>query len=176
MSIIRRNSSHRRSGFPPRFGMRAQQCWAIIAIAFALLAILTSAQVEDDVQLPFPANDARELVPSPRRLATPAATTDFPTVTITTPASDPYAFTGMPATLKAGTYKFKYINNSDVPHNFKIRGSGGFRATPVCAECTKVITVTLKRYVNGVLAPNRAYVCEPHKSFMKGTVRITAAA
>ena len=158
------------------FGMRLQQ-WAIMA--FALLAILTSAHsvasTDEVVQSPpLPLNNARQLPSPPRRLATPAAT-NYPTITITTPSSDPYTFTGMPTTLKAGTYKFKYINNSDIEHNFKIRGAGGFRSTPICANCTKFITVTLKRYVNGVLAPNRQYVCEPHASFMKGTVKITAA-
>lgn len=173
MSVIRRNSSSRQSSFPPRIAMRLHhQSWVIAAVAL-LVIVLTSAHsitsnVHDD--------NARQLLSSspPRRLATPS-TANFPTITITTPASDPYAFTGMPETLKAGTYKFKYINNSDVPHNFKIRGAGGFRATPICAECTEVVTVTLKRSVNGVLAPNREYVCEPHASFMKGTVKITAA-
>ncbi|KAL3822665.1 hypothetical protein ACHAXA_001818 [Cyclostephanos tholiformis] len=101
----------------------------------------------------------------------------IPTITVTTPADDPYAFNGMPASINAGTYKIKYINNSNIPHNFKIRGSStaGFKATPICSNCTKTITVTFKRYLNGVLSPNRLYVCEPHKTFMKGTVTINPA-
>jgi plastocyanin len=156
--------------------MRLQQ-WAIMA--FALLAILTSVHStstsNEDVQpqrQSLPVDDADRQLSPPRRLATP--TTSPTVIVITTPESDPYTFTGMPATLKAGTYTFKYINNSDVGHNFKIRGAGGFRKTPVCSKCTYSMTVTLKRYVNGVLAPNRLYVCEPHASSMKGTVKITA--
>lgn len=157
--------------------MRLQQ-WAVMA--FALLAILTSVHStstsnEDVVQTQqhsLPADDADRQLSPPRRLATP--TTSPTVIIIETPEDDPYTFTGMPATLKAGTYTFKYINNSDVGHNFKIRGAGGFRKTPVCSKCTYSMTVTLKRYVNGVLAPNRQYVCEPHASSMKGIVKITA--
>lgn len=97
------------------------------------------------------------------------------TITITTPASGPYIFTGMPSKLKAGTYKFKYINESTIPHNFKIRGAGGFHSTKVCAKCTKTLTVTLSRFVNGGLSPKRMYFCEPHKSKMHGTVLIAPA-
>lgn len=148
--------------------MKLQQ-WTILALAL-LATLISSSSAETD----------EDVVTSPRtetsfRQLQTSSTNNYPTITITTSASDPYAFDGMPATLKVGTYRFKYINNSDIPHNFKIRGATGFRATPVCAKCTKMITVTLKRYVNGVLAPNRQYVCEPHASFMKGTVKITPA-
>ena len=127
----------------------------------ALLAVLASAQSSDS------RDDGKML----RQAAT------IPTITVTTPADDPFAFVGMPATIKAGTYKIKYINNSDVEHNFKIKGNSqtGFQETLICSKCTKTITVTFKRYINGVLSPDRPFLCEPHASFMKGTVKITPA-
>ena len=114
---------------------------------------------------------------NPKATTAAATTTTIPTITVTTPANDKFAFVGMPATIKAGTYKIKYINNSDVEHNFKIKGSSavGFQATPECSKCTKTITVTFTRYINGVLSPDRPFLCEPHASFMKGTVKITPA-
>jgi plastocyanin len=138
---------------------------AIVALLVAALASAQSAVVPDDGSR----DDGKMLRQT--------ATTTIPTITVTTPADDPYAFEGMPASIKAGTYKIKYINNSNVPHNFKIRGSStvGFQATPICSKCTKTITVTFRRFVNGVLSPSRLYVCEPHKTFMKGTVTITPA-
>ena len=111
-----------------------------------------------------------------RLLANPATSTITPKIiTITTPASDPYTFTGMPATLMTGIYKFKYINESSVSHNFNIRGVGGIRSTPICSKCTKFITVTLSQYVNGVMSPRRSYFCEPHKSIMHGIAKTTRA-
>jgi hypothetical protein len=109
--------------------------------------------------------------------ATTTSTTTVPTITVTTPADKPYAFVGMPASIKAGTYKIKYINSSGIAHNFKIKGNSqkGFQDTPVCSKCTKTITVTFTRFIDGVLSPQREYECEPHDSFMKGTVTITPA-
>lgn len=98
------------------------------------------------------------------------------TITVTTPESAPYTFNGVPDKLKEGTYKFKYINVSTIPHSFKIRGIDGFQSTPLCARCANAITVTLSRYAdNGKLSPNRMYFCERHKSKMNGTVRIAPA-
>lgn len=149
--------------------IRARTATAVVralAVVALLVAVLASAQST------VPEDGSRD---DGKMLRQTAAT--IPTITVTTPADDPYAFDGMPATIKAGTYKIKYVNNSDVPHNFKIRGSSqvGFQATTVCKKCTRTITVTFKRYMNGVLSPNRVYVCEPHKTFMKGSVKIIAA-
>lgn len=84
------------------------------------------------------------------------------TITVTTPKSSPFAFNGMPKTLKAGTYTFKYVNNSGIGHNLKV----GSVATPVFTSGTKSIKVTLKK---GTVA----YVCTPHKTMMKGTIKVT---
>jgi len=130
-------------------------------VVVALLAVLASAQSGDS------RDDGKML----RQTAT------IPTITVTTPADDPFAFVGMPATIKVGTYKIKYINNSDVPHNFKIKGNSltGFQATTLCKKCTKTITVRFARKIGGVLSPTRPFLCEPHASFMKGTVKINPA-
>ena len=127
----------------------------------ALLSVLSSAK----------AGDSRDDGKMLRQTAT------IPTITVTTPADDPFAFVGMPASITAGKYKITYINNSDIKHNFKIKGSSavGFQATPECSKCTKTITVYLSRQIGGVLSPYREFVCEPHASFMKGTVKITPA-
>ena len=102
-------------------------------------------------------------------------TATIPTITVTTPTNDPLTFEGMPMTIKAVTYKIKYINNFDVPHNFKIKGNyqTGSQATTLCKKCTKTITVRFVRYIGGVLSPTRQFVCDLHTTFMKGTVKIT---
>ena len=79
----------------------------------------------------------------PRRLGWSSSIT---VITITTPYDSPYTFYGMPAKLKAGIYKFKYINYSAVKHSFYIHGEDGWYSTPMCAYCTKIITVTIKKY------------------------------
>jgi len=50
-------------------------------------------------------------------------------------------FTGIPTTLKAGTYTFAYTNSSGIGHNLKV----GAKKTPTFDEGTKSITVTLKK-------------------------------
>ena len=84
------------------------------------------------------------------------------TITVTTPKNNPFAFTGMPKTLKQGTYTFKYVNNSGIGHNLKV----GTTATPVFSSGSKTITVKLKK---GTVA----YECTPHKTMMKGTIKVT---
>ncbi len=83
------------------------------------------------------------------------------TITVTTPQADPFSFRGMPKTLKAGTYRFRYVNRSGVGHNLKV----GSKATPVFPRGTKTITVTLKK---GTVR----YLCVPHRSVMKGVIRV----
>ena len=95
--------------------------------------------------------------------AAPALAQKSTTVTVTTPKSNPMAFTGMPKTLKAGTYTFKYVNNSGIPHNLKV----GSSATPVFANGSKTVKVTLKK------GATVAYECTPHKTMMKGTIKVT---
>lgn len=84
-------------------------------------------------------------------------------ITVTTPKSSPFAFKGMPKTLKAGTYTFKYVNNSGIQHNLKV----GLSATPLFSSGSKTVTVKLKK------GTTVAYECTPHKTMMKGTIKVT---
>lgn len=84
------------------------------------------------------------------------------TITVTTPKSSPFSFSGMPSTLKAGTYTFTYVNNSGIGHNLKV----GSAATPVFSSGSKTVKVTLKK---GTVK----YECVPHSSMMKGTIKVT---
>ncbi|MBM3697693.1 MAG: hypothetical protein FJW78_04340 [Actinobacteria bacterium] len=84
-------------------------------------------------------------------------------ITVTTPKDNPFAFTGMPKTLKAGTYRFKYENKSGVEHNLKV----GSTATPLFSNGSKTIKVTLRK---GTVV---SYECTPHKGNMKGTIKVT---
>ena len=73
-------------------------------------------------------------------------------------------FSGMPASLTAGTYTFRYSNPTAIPHNLKV----GTKATPVFAKGTKSITVTLKK-------GKVAYICTVPghgAAGMKGTITV----
>lgn len=80
------------------------------------------------------------------------------TITITTRSS---SFSGMPPSLKKGTYKFVYKNMSNIAHNFRIAG----KATALCSKCTKSITVTFSN------TGTKSYYCDPHP-YMTKSVRI----
>jgi len=82
--------------------------------------------------------------------------------TVTTSKQNPYAFNGMPKTLKPGTYTFKYVNNSGIEHNLRV----GNTATPVFSRGSKTIKVNLKK---GTVK----YECTPHNTVMKGTITVT---
>lgn len=85
------------------------------------------------------------------------------TITVKTPKNNPMAFTGMPKSLKAGTYTFRYVNSSGIPHNLKV-GSVG---TPIFTSGSRTVKVTLKK------GTTVAYECTPHKTMMKGTIKVT---
>lgn len=70
------------------------------------------------------------------------------TITITTYKDDPYTYYGMPTALKAGTYTFKYVNKSSKYYSFMINGGDGWYATPLCAYCTKSVTLQVDEYYN----------------------------
>lgn len=85
------------------------------------------------------------------------------TIKVTTTSG--LTFTGMPSTLKAGTYKFVYTNSSGMGHNLKV----GTKSTPVFTKGTKSITVTLKK-------GKTAYICTVPghgPAGMKGTITVT---
>ena len=63
------------------------------------------------------------------------------TKTINVKTTSGLMFSGMPSTLKAGTYKFVYRNTSGIDHNLRV----GSKKTPTFDEGTMTITVKLKR-------------------------------
>ena len=82
-------------------------------------------------------------------------------------ASDGPGFTiGMSAkTVKAGTYTITVRDRSSI-HNFHLVGPGVNKKTSVSAVQTYTWTVNLKR-------GTYRFVCDPHASIMKGTLRVT---
>jgi plastocyanin len=87
------------------------------------------------------------------------------TINVSSDKKAPLAYKGMPKTLKAGTYTFRYTNNSGIPHNLKI----GKVSTPVFKSGTKTIKVTLKKGTT-------AYICTVPghgAAGMKGRLRVT---
>jgi plastocyanin len=88
--------------------------------------------------------------------ATPVAGTVGPGFTITTAKK----------TLKAGKYTFTIRDRSSF-HNYRLRGPGLNRAlTTVSFVGTKRVTVALRRGVY-------TFLCDPHASSMRGTLRVT---
>jgi plastocyanin len=67
-------------------------------------------------------------------------------------------------TLKPGTYSIT-VNDKATSHNFHLTGLGVNKLTTVAFKGTKTWTVTLKK-------GTYRYVCDPHKSFMKGSFRV----
>ena len=65
---------------------------------------------------------------------------------------------------KAGKAKIVVADLSS-EHNFHLTGPGVNVATPLGGKGTKTFTVTLKK-------GTYTFVCDPHKSFMKGSFRI----
>jgi plastocyanin len=67
--------------------------------------------------------------------------------------------------LKAGTYVFKIADKSGI-HNFHLKGPGVDKKTSVGKN--ENVTWKLK------LKPGKyTYVCDPHKSFMKGSFTVS---
>jgi plastocyanin len=69
--------------------------------------------------------------------------------------------------LKAGKYTIAVKDKSDF-HNFHLTGPGLNKRTTVAAVVNTTWTVTLKK-------GTYRYVCDPHKSQMKGSFTVTAA-
>jgi plastocyanin len=87
------------------------------------------------------------------------------TINVTTDKKAMLKYKGIPSTLKAGTYTFRYTNASGIDHNLKV----GKVSTPVFKSGTKSITVTLKK-------GTAAYICTVpgHAAAgMKGTIKVT---
>jgi len=67
--------------------------------------------------------------------------------------------------VKHGTYVITVHDKSSI-HNFHLTGPGVNKATSVGAVKTYSWTVTLKKGIY-------KFVCDPHASFMKGTLKVT---
>ena len=66
--------------------------------------------------------------------------------------------------LKRGTYIFKIADKSSI-HNFHLKGPGIDKKTGVGFQGTVTWKLTLKK-------GTYKYVCDPHKSFMKGSFTV----
>lgn len=66
--------------------------------------------------------------------------------------------------LKAGTYKI-VVSDPTSAHNFHLTGPGVNKKTSVSGKETVTWTVKLKK-------GTYKYVCDPHKSFMKGSFTV----
>jgi plastocyanin len=69
------------------------------------------------------------------------------------------------STLKAGSYKIVVSDKSNI-HNFHLIGPGVNKTTSVGAVGSKTWTVKLKK-------GTYKYVCDPHKTIMKGSFKVT---
>jgi plastocyanin len=67
--------------------------------------------------------------------------------------------------LKAGTYSFK-INDKSGIHNFHLTGPGVDKKTSVGGTGTSTWKLKLKK-------GTYKFVCDPHKSFMKGSFTVS---
>ena len=66
--------------------------------------------------------------------------------------------------LKAGKYAI-VVKDTAADHNFHLTGPGVNKMTSVAGKSTTTWTVTLKK-------GTYKYVCDPHKSFMKGSFTV----
>ena len=67
--------------------------------------------------------------------------------------------------LKAGTYVFKIADKSSI-HDFHVKGPGIDKKTSVGAKANSTWKLKLK-------AGKYTFVCDPHKSFMKGSFTVS---
>jgi plastocyanin len=67
--------------------------------------------------------------------------------------------------VKAGTYKIVVSDKSNI-HNFHLTGAGVNKTTSVAKLGTSTWTVKLKK-------GTYKFVCDPHASIMKGTLKVT---
>ena len=87
------------------------------------------------------------------------------TIKVTSDKKAPLAYNGMPKTLKAGTYTFRYTNNSGIPHNLR----DGKKSTPVFKSGTKTIKVTLKKGTTVFICTVPGHAA----AGMKGKIKVT---
>ena len=101
-------------------------------------------------------------------LAAPAALAGTPTLTGTVGPGFTITLTqgGKKVTsLKPGTYTIKIADKSTI-HDFHLTGPGVNKTTTVPFQGSTTWKVTLKK-------GTYKYVCDPHKSFMNGSFKVT---
>ena len=101
-------------------------------------------------------------------LAAPAALAGTPTLTGTVGPGFTITLkqgTKKVSKLKAGTYVFKIADKSSL-HNFHLTGPGVNKTTSVAKTGTSTWKLKLKK-------GTYKYICDPHKSFMKGSFKVT---
>jgi plastocyanin len=101
-------------------------------------------------------------------LAAPAALAGTPTLNGTVGPGFTITLTqgGKKVTsLKPGTYTIKIADKSTI-HDFHLTGPGVNKATTVPFQGSTTWKVTLKK-------GTYTYVCDPHKSFMHGSFKVT---
>lgn len=101
-------------------------------------------------------------------LVVPAALAKTPTLTGTTGPGFTITLTQggkKVSKLKPGKYVIKIADKSNI-HNFHLTGPGVNKKTGVGFKGSQTWTVQLKK-------GTYKYVCDPHKSFMKGSFTVT---
>jgi plastocyanin len=99
-------------------------------------------------------------VPAAQAASTKLSATDGPGFTITLKQG------GKKVThLKPGTYTFAVSDKSNI-HNFHLTGPGVNKKTGVGFKGSQTWKVKLKK-------GTYKYVCDPHKSFMKGSFKVS---
>jgi plastocyanin len=107
-----------------------------------------------------------QLPPPPPPPAPPAPSVKTLTATVGPGATISLRLAGRKVTrLKAGRYRILVRDRSHM-HNFHLIGPGLNRKTTVAAHGNRTWTVTLRK-------GTYRYVCDPHKSLMKGSFRVT---
>jgi plastocyanin len=87
------------------------------------------------------------------------------TATLTATVGPGFTISMSKKTVKAGTYVITVKDKSNI-HNFHLIGPGVNKKTPVAAVKTYKWTVTLKK-------GTYKFVCDPHATIMKGTLKVT---
>ena len=86
-------------------------------------------------------------------------------IKVVTPATSSLSYEGMPKKLKAGTYVFKYTNNSTMGHDLKV----GNKKTPIITSGTTKVKVKLTKGK----VKYKCTVSGHAQAGMKGKIKVT---
>jgi plastocyanin len=118
-----------------------------------------SAEEPDD-----PHHPSVTLLPTVLTLAV-ASSAEAKTGRLTGTVSPGFTISMSAKSVHRGTYAITIKDRSDI-HDFHLTGSGVNKATSVASVKTYTWTVTLKK-------GTYRFVCDPHRNFMKGTLKVT---